>query len=156
MRPSHPTQNLRSQKSPSDEGLLAQHNPASSHLNDGLHDGALGGDGLGVRLVVALRLDQVDQFVGQIDVGLFQGVRNDGTQSPGFRCIVTRNARCVGFFQLVIFRSLLITEVGGVVGGVTGVLTEVSLPVESNDMVEATGAVTVGSLPSGLRPSISV
>ncbi|MNG02653.1 hypothetical protein D3C84_856910 [compost metagenome] len=58
--------------------------------------------------------------------------------------------------QLVIFRSLLITEVGGVVGGVTGVLTEVSLPVESNDMVEAIGALTLGSLPSGLRPSIRV
>src|SRR5690349_15257962 len=84
---------LHSQKSPSLEGLFMQHFPASGHLNDGLHDGALSRDGLGVRLVVALRLNQVDQFVGQVDVGLFQGVGNDRTQSTSLRRIVARDAR---------------------------------------------------------------
>ncbi|MOA23524.1 hypothetical protein D3C78_1441510 [compost metagenome] len=53
--------------------------------------------------------------------------------------------------QPVSFRSLLITGPGRV-------LTCVSLPAESNVMVEGTGAVTFGSLPvaSGLRPSTRV
>ncbi|MNF11630.1 hypothetical protein D3C80_2128790 [compost metagenome] len=51
--------------------------------------------------------------------------------------------------QPVIFRSGLTTG---------GVVTETSLPDESNAMVDATGreAARVGSLPSGLRPSIRV
>ena len=59
-----PETNPAHKKSPSHEGLFIQREPASGHLNDGLHDGALSGDGLGVCLVVALRLDQIDQFVG--------------------------------------------------------------------------------------------
>ncbi|MNY77093.1 hypothetical protein D3C86_2168900 [compost metagenome] len=61
--------------------------------------------------------------------------------------------------QLLIFSSLLMIDVGGVVGGVTGVLTETSLPDVSNVIVEAIGStapVPVGEEPSGLRPSIRV
>src|SRR3546814_20948061 len=84
----------------------------SRHLNDGLHDGALGGDGLGVRLVVALGLDQLDQFVGQVDVGLFQGVGDDRTQDAGFWRILARDARGAGFFPAAITYRLL-TSLGG-------------------------------------------
>ncbi|MNI41772.1 hypothetical protein D3C73_960340 [compost metagenome] len=53
--------------------------------------------------------------------------------------------------QPVIFRSGLTIGVG-----VAGVVTETSLPEVSKAMVEATGGVAalVGSVPSGLRPSI--
>ena len=71
---------------------------ASGHLNDGLHDGALGGDGLGICLVVTLGLDQLDQFVGQVDVGLFQRVGHDRTQGAGLRRIDPSHARREGFF----------------------------------------------------------
>mgnify|MGYP006201538127 CR=1 FL=1 len=72
--------------------------PQSGHLNDGLHDGALGRDGLGVRLIVALALDQVYQLVGQVNVGLFQRVGSDRPQGTGFRCVVARDTRSESLF----------------------------------------------------------
>jgi hypothetical protein len=66
---------------------------ASGHLDDGLHDGALGGDGLGVRLIVALGLDQVHQLIGQVDVGVLQGVGHDRTQGTGLRAVKAWLAR---------------------------------------------------------------
>ena len=71
--------------------------PASGHLDDGLHDGALSRDGFGVGLVVALGFDQVYQLVGQVDVGVFQRVGLDGTQRTNLRCIVAGLARSEGF-----------------------------------------------------------
>jgi hypothetical protein len=55
---------------------------SSGHLDDGLHDGAFSGNGLGVGLVVALRLDQVDQLAGQVDVGVFQGAAGNRPRVP--------------------------------------------------------------------------
>jgi len=88
---------------------------ASGHLDDGLHDGALSGDGLGVRLIVALGLDQVHQLVGQVDVGVLQGVGHDRTQGTDLRGIKTRLARREGFFPggaAGWLQALLVVEAG--------------------------------------------
>src|SRR5476649_1951081 len=96
-----PDAKWQAKKSPSIEGLSLRvrvRPTASGHLNDGLHDGALSGDGLGVRLIVALGLDQVYQLVGQVDVGVLQGFGHDRTQGAGLRGVETRLTRRIGFF----------------------------------------------------------
>ena len=59
--------------------LLTSNQRPSGHLDDCLHDGTFGGNGLGVRLVVALRLDQLHQFLRQIHIRAFQRVGLNGT-----------------------------------------------------------------------------
>ena len=49
--------------------------PAPDFLLDlqyGVHDSALGCQGLGVRLIVALRLDKLDQLVGEVGVRVLE------------------------------------------------------------------------------------
>ena len=58
----------------------------STQIDDRLGDRAFGLDGLGVGLVVALRNDQIDQLVRQLDVGVFQRSSLERTQRSGARC----------------------------------------------------------------------
>src|SRR5690606_20411264 len=69
----------------------------SGHVDGGLHDGAFGGDRLGVRLVVALRLDQLHQLGGQVDVGFLQGASLNGPEGTGLGHALDRYAGRVGF-----------------------------------------------------------
>src|SRR3546814_3068232 len=60
-------------------------------------------------------LDQLDQFVGQVDVGFLQGVGDDRTQGTGFRRIVARDARGEGIFPAAAtyrLQTFLVGEAG--------------------------------------------
>lgn len=65
---------------------------ASAHLNGGLQDSAFGGHGLGVGLVVALRLDELHQLRGQVDVRLLQCACLHGAKGAGLGRTLHRHA----------------------------------------------------------------
>lgn len=64
----------------------------SPQIDDGLRDSAFGFDGLGVRLIVALGDDQIDQLVRKLDVGVFQRTCLQGTERTGAGRIADRLA----------------------------------------------------------------
>nr|GEW95781.1 hypothetical protein [Tanacetum cinerariifolium] len=133
-----------------------------AHLDRGLQDGALRRDGFGVRLVVALRLDQLDQLTGQVNVGFFQRRTGNVSQRTRFRRAGDRNTRRVGLTPHGAARRRQALDVGerrqrnladhpGFAVGVGGEQVTGGIDVHGADLA---GVVTVLSL--GDRPACCV